>query len=94
MNHSGKKQQYFKCGLQATPGLAGTRKVLTCFEAVAAEEDWALAWAARPVATAGALPPRHCWSALRLKSPPHMATVLAHLQAVRLAFHAALFIFI
>lgn len=70
-------------GLQATPGLAGTRKVLTCFEAVAAGEDWALAWAARPVAAAGALPPRHCWSALRLKSPPHMATVLAHLQAVR-----------
>lgn len=57
--------------------------MLTCFEAVAAGEDWALAWAARPVAAAGALPPRHCWSALRLKSPPHMATVLAHLQAVR-----------
>eukprot|EP00850_Spirogloea_muscicola_P024010 SM000422S15899 [mRNA] locus=s422:514:20866:+ [translate_table: standard] len=59
-------------------------RLLAAYEEAAAPGDWPLVWAAVPV-LAGApalVPPRFAWSALRLRSPPPLATVLTHLQIV------------
>ncbi len=72
---------------QAIAGASGSAQVLTSFAAAAAPADWPLVWAAVPVVDEAALPPPHTWSALRLRSPPVLSTVLAHVRAVSTAFH-------
>ncbi len=63
-------------------------RILTSFAQAAAPSDWALTWGAAPIVEERCVPPNFAWSPLRLRSPPVLSTVMAHLQAVRLLISA------
>ncbi|KAI5066266.1 hypothetical protein GOP47_0018890 [Adiantum capillus-veneris] len=67
-------------GLPFTNG-SGGRRVLASYRQLVLLKDWPLAWTCAPILTNTSLiPPEFSWHSLRLKSPPHLHTVLEHIQ--------------
>ena len=57
------------------------RHVLAAYSGAVVPADWLLGWAVAPVLDPAAVPPPFAWGALRLQSPPPIATVASHLAA-------------
>lgn len=75
-------RKHVRLGVQGVPGSSEATKTLTKYSEAVLQKDWPLAWAAAPILDAGSEPPAFAWTALRLRSPPVLSTVLAHLRAV------------
>lgn len=59
------------------------RTVLASYQESVLTKDWALAWSSAPVLKdERVVPPAFAWGALKLRSPPAYATVVAHLKTL------------
>ena len=70
-------------GIPGEPGPGATGcNVLTSFSRALLPEDWSLGFAATPVLPREHVPPSFARASLRLRSPPLVSTVAAHLEAL------------
>ena len=66
--------------MQGVPGSSEASTRLATFSEAVLPKDWPLAFLAAPVLEEACIPPPFAWSALKLRSPPVLTTVLRHAQ--------------